>query len=321
MGRYVLRRLLAMLPTMFLLSIFVFGIMRVMPGDVALLMIVGPDIEGAQQVTDEQLEAMRERLGLNRPLAVQYVSWLGDLLVNKGGNSMWSNEPVYDELARRLPLTIQLAIGSILLAHVIAIPAGIISALRRNTLSDHAVRMFSMLGLAIPNFWLGILIILLMVNVFTWSVPLTYANPFEDPWRNFQQQIFPTLVLGTALSATVARMTRATVLEVLREDYVRTARSKGLGESSVIVRHVLRNSILPVMTLSALQLGALISGTVIVERVFGLPGVGRFLVDSIFNRDYIVVQTIVLLFGIVYMFINLVTDLAYAVVDPRIRYS
>ena len=319
MGGYTARRLLAIIPTIFLISLFVFFIMRVMPGDVARLILSGPDSDASY--TEEELQEVRDRLGLNDPLPVQYVNWLGDLVFNKGGNSLFTGEPVYEEVGRRLPLTLELTLGSVLLAHLIAIPAGVISALRRNSLVDHGVRLFAISGLAIPNFWLGIVIILLLVNWFDYSIPLGYVSPFEDPWKNFQQQIFPILVLGTALSASIARMTRATMLETLREDYVRTARAKGLRGSTVIMRHVLRNSILPVMTLSALQIGALISGTVVTERVFALPGIGRFIVDAIFQRDYIVVQTIVLFFGVVYMLINLVTDLAYALVDPRIRYK
>jgi peptide/nickel transport system permease protein len=319
MGAYTARRLLAIIPTIFLISLFVFFIMRIMPGDVAYLLLGGPDSN--QAFSEEELNEVRDRLGLNDSLPVQYVHWLEDLVLHKGGNSLFSGEPVYDELARRLPLTVQLAIYSILVAHLIAIPAGIFSALRRNSVMDHGVRLFAITGLAIPNFWQGILIILLLVRVFDYSIPLSYANPFEDPWRNFQQLIFPTLVLGTALAASVARLTRASMLESLREDYVRTAHAKGLQGRAVVLRHVLRNSILPVMTLSALQMGALLSGTVVTERVFALPGVGRYIVDAIFQRDYIIVQTIVLLFGIVYMLINLATDLAYAVVDPRIRYK
>ena len=319
MGGYTVRRLLAIFPTIFLISIFVFFIMRVMPGDVALLLLGGPDSN--QAFTEEELDEVRDRLGLNDPLPVQYATWVNDLIFHKGGDSLFTGEPVYDELARRLPLTLQLTLSSIILAHLIAIPAGIFSALRRNSMMDHGVRLFAISGLAVPNFWMGIIIILVLVKVFNYSIPLGYVSPFEDPWKNFQQQIFPTLVLGTALAASVARMTRATMLETLREDYVRTARAKGLHSSTVIVRHVLRNSILPVMTLSALQLGALISGTVVTERVFALPGLGRFIVDAIFQRDYIVVQTIVLFFGVIYMLINLATDLAYAVVDPRIRYK
>jgi peptide/nickel transport system permease protein len=310
---------MAIVPTIFLISMFVFFIMRVMPGDVARLILGGPNSDATY--TEEQVQQVRDNLGLDDPLPVQYVNWLGDLAFHKGGNSLFTNEPVYDELARRLPLTLELTITAVILAHLIAIPAGVISALKRNSFLDHGVRIFAITGLAIPNFWLGIVIILLLVREFGYSIPLGYVDPFEDPWKNFQQIIFPTIVLGTALSASVARMTRATMLETLREDYVRTARAKGLHGSTVIMRHVLRNSILPVMTLSALQMGALISGTVITERVFSLPGLGRFIVDAIFQRDYIVVQTIVLFFGIVYMLINLVTDLTYAIVDPRIRYK
>lgn len=319
MGQYTARRVLAIIPTVFLISVFIFFVMRVMPGDVAYLLLAGPNSD--QAFTEEQLEEVRDRLGLHDPLPVQYVRWVEDLLLHKGGNSLFTGKPVYDELARRLPLTLELTILAILLAHLIAIPAGIFSAVRRNSILDHGVRIFAISGLAIPNFWMGIIIILLLVKVFDYSIPLGYVNPLEDPWTNFQQVIFPTIVLGTSLSASVARMTRATVLETLREDYVRTARAKGLHGSTVMLRHVLRNSILPVMTLSALQLGALISGTVVTERVFALPGVGRYIVDAIFQRDYVVVQTIVLFFGVMYMLINLITDLAYAIIDPRIRYK
>jgi peptide/nickel transport system permease protein len=318
MTQYTIRRILAVIPTLFLMSLFVFFVMRIMPGDVALLVLGGADSD--QAFTEEQLDAVRQRLGLNDSLPTQYVNWMGDLLFDKGGRSLKTNDPVYDELTRRLPLTVQLTITSILVAHFIASPAGVISALRRNTLSDHFVRFFAMIGLAIPNFWMGIVIILVLLKVFSYSIPLGYESPFEDPFKNAQQLIFPTLVLGTALSATLTRMTRATMLETLREDYVRTARAKGLHQTRVVLRHVLRTSILPVMTLSALQLGALISGTVITERVFNLPGLGRYVVDAIFQRDYVIVQTIVLFFGVVYMAINLLTDLAYAIVDPRIRY-
>jgi peptide/nickel transport system permease protein len=292
--------------------------MRIMPGDVAILLLAGPD--STQSFTDEQLEAVREEFGLNDPLPVQYVDWVGDLIFEKGGASLINDKPVYDELLRRLPLTLELTLGAIIVSHLIAIPAGVFSALERNTPLDYVVRVFSIIGLAVPNFWFGIMIILVLLEGFNYAIPLGYVSPFDDPWKNFQQQIFPILVLGSALSASIARMTRATVLEVLREDYVRTARAKGLRQSQVIIRHTLRNSLLPVMTLSALQLGFLISGSVIIERVFALPGLGRYLVDAIFQRDYVVVQTIVMLFGIAYMLINLVTDLAYAVVDPRIRY-
>jgi peptide/nickel transport system permease protein len=204
---------------------------------------------------------------------------------------------------------------------VIAIPAGVISAIRRNSVTDYGVRLFAIMGLAVPNFWLGILVILMLLHVFSWAIPVGYVSPFDDPMRNFKQFVFPIVVLGTASSATVARMTRATMLEVLREDYVRTARAKGLREDRVIIRHVLRNSILPVITLSALQLTTLIGGSVIIEVVFTLPGIGRYLVSAINQHDYIVVQTIVLLLGALYMVVNLVTDLTYALVDPRIRYS
>lgn len=319
MGRYALRRIVVMIPTLFLLSVFIFSMMRVLPGDVAQLMLIGPS--GGAAPTPEELERVRRDFGLNDPLPVQYANWIRDLLVNQGGRSLWSGEFVYTELGRRMPVTLQLGVFALVLGHIIAIPAGIISALKRNTPVDYGVRFIAIIGVAVPNFWLGLLIILLLFHVFSYAIPVGYVSIFEDPSRNFQQFFFPVIVLGASLSATVSRMTRATMLEVMREDYVRTARAKGLAENRVVVRHMLRNSILPVMTLSALQLGTLLSGTVIVEQVFTLPGVGRYLLTSIVQHDYIVVQTVVLLFAALFMVINLITDLAYAVVDPRIRYS
>jgi peptide/nickel transport system permease protein len=318
-GRYALRRIVVMIPTLFLLSVFIFSMMRVLPGDVAQLMLIGPS--GGAAPTPEELERVRRDFGLNDPLPVQYANWIRDLLVNQGGRSLWSGEFVYTELGRRMPVTLQLGVFALVLGHIIAIPAGIISALKRNTPVDYGVRFIAIIGVAVPNFWLGLLIILLLFHVFSYAIPVGYVSIFEDPSRNFQQFFFPVIVLGASLSATVSRMTRATMLEVMREDYVRTARAKGLAENRVVVRHMLRNSILPVMTLSALQLGTLLSGTVIVEQVFTLPGVGRYLLTSIVQHDYIVVQTVVLLFAALFMVINLITDLAYAVVDPRIRYS
>ena len=309
-----------MIPTAFALSLFIFIMMRVMPGDVATLILVGA--EGLGESPDPAaVEAIRIQLGLDKPLPLQYVVWVGDLFFNQGGDSLWSGQPVFAELARRIPMTAELAIASIIMAHLIAIPAGVISAVVRNSWLDYLVRIIAIVGTAIPNFWLGILMILGLTYFFSWSIPLGYASILSDPWENIQQLFFPTIVLGTALSATLARMTRATVLEVLGEDYVRTARAKGVAERTVLVRHVLRNSLLPVITLSGLQLGGLIGGTVVIETVFALPGIGRFLVNAIFRRDYVVVQSIVLLFGLSYMFVNLATDVAYAALDPRIRYD
>ncbi len=319
MGRYALRRILVMIPTLFLLSVFIFSMMRILPGDVAQLMLIGPS--GGAAPSPEEIERVRTDFGLNDPLPVQYLNWVRDLLINQGGTSLWTGNSVYDELGRRMPVTLQLGLFALVLGHVIAIPAGIISAVKRNTPTDYSVRLLAIIGVAVPNFWLGLLVILFLYHALGYAIPVGYVSIIDDPWRNFQQFLFPVVVLGASLSATVSRMTRATMLEVMREDYIRTARSKGLTEQRVIMRHMLRNSILPVMTLSALQLGTLLSGTVIVEQVFTLPGVGRYLLSSIVQHDYVVVQTVVLLFAALFMLVNLVTDLAYALVDPRIRYS
>jgi peptide/nickel transport system permease protein len=252
---------------------------------------------------------------------VQYADWLLGLITLDAGKSLWSSEPVFRELGRRMPLTVELALMATVFSILIAIPTGVLSAVRQGTWVDYTNRVFSIAGLSLPNFWVGTLIVLFLVYVFNWAPPLGYVSPFEDPWKNFQQLIWPALALGYSQAAIISRMMRSSLLEVLREDYVRTARSKGLADWTVIIRHAIRNALLPVITLSAIQFGYVLGGTTVMETVFNLPGVGRFLVDAIGHRDYPVVQTLVLMFALIFIVINLVVDILYTKLDPRIRYT
>ena len=320
MKAYLIRRVLGLLPILLGLSLLVFFIMRMLPGDVAMMILAG-DVDDVGHVDPEALEVLREQLGLNKPLIVQYFSWVGGLLTLDAGNSLWSGRPVFQEIGERLPLTAELAALAMVISIVIALPLGILSALRQDTWLDYLFRTFSIAGLAVPNFWLGTLIILFLSVWFGWAPPLGYVGFFEDPWVNIQQLFWPALVVGYGNAAILARMTRSTMLEVLREDYIRTARSKGLDQNTILTVHALKNAMLPVLTLAAISLGHLLNGTVILETIFTLPGIGRYLIDAIFNRDYPVVQTIVMLLGVLFVALNLITDILYGVLDPRIRYE
>ncbi|RMF89473.1 MAG: ABC transporter permease [Nitrospinota bacterium] len=319
MRRYLVRRVIQMVPVLVGISVVVFLVMRLLPGDVAAMILMGP--EGEAGVREADLIALRQKLGLNDPYLVQYVRWIKEMVLLKGGESLWSGVPVFQEIGQRLPLTVELAGLSLAFSLVIALSSGILSAVWQDTPLDYLLRGLSMVGLSIPNFWLGTLIILALSRLFFWSPPLGYTDFFTDPWTNLQQVIWPVVVLGSSLAAVTSRMTRSAMLEVLREDYIRTARAKGLSGEKVVVRHALRNALLPVITLSAVQLGHLLSGTVIVEMIFTLPGVGRYLVDSIFHRDYPAIQALVTLIAVLFVLLNLLVDLLYAVIDPRIRYS
>ncbi len=318
MTEYVIRRLILMIPTLLLVSLIVFTIMRVIPGDVATLIAT----RGGEGIaSQDEIQSLRDKIGLNDPLPIQYAKFIFGLIKFDVGNSLWSGRPVIAELISRLPLTIELALLSILVSVSIAIPIGVMSAIRQDTWVDYLFRVISISGLALPSFWLGVLIILFLSIYFRWIPPLGYTDFFVDPWKNVQQMIWPALALGFRLSAIVSRMTRSTMLEVLREDYIRTAWAKGLKERVVIFRHALKNALLPVITITGLQLGALLGGTVIAETIFTLPGIGRFLIDSINHRDYPVVQTIVMWLAMAFSFVNLTVDVAYAWLNPRIRFN
>jgi peptide/nickel transport system permease protein len=319
MHRYVIRRLLMMIPILFGVSLVVFFIMRMVPGDVATMILMGPTGDvGARQ---EDIAALREKLGLDRPLAIQYLSWVGGLLTLDLGESLWSGRPIFEEVLERFPLTLELAALSIIISGFIALLTGVLSAVRQNTWVDYLFRAVSIAGLSVPNFWLGTMAILILSRYFLWSPPLGYTAFTDDPLINLQQMIWPAIILGYSLAAVTSRMTRSSLLEVLREDYIRTAWAKGLSERVIVLRHAFRNALLPVLTLSAIQLGTLLGGTVIMETIFTLPGIGRYLVDSIFHRDYPVTQTIITIMAVKFVFINLIVDLLYGLIDPRIRYA
>jgi peptide/nickel transport system permease protein len=319
MLRYIARRLIFLVPTVLFVSIIIFALMNILPGDVAQMILIGPQGEGAAK--PEDIAKIKAELGLDRPLPVQYVDWMFGVVRLDVGRSLWSNEPVFQEIARRFPLSLQLALMATATALVIAIPAGVIAAVKQGTWMDYSLRVFSITGLSMPNFWVGTLIILALVYNFGWTPPLGYRGILEDPVKNFQQLIWPALALGYGQASIISRMMRSSLLEVLREDYVRTARAKGLASMTVIARHGIRNALLPVVTLVAIQFGYILGGTVVMESVFSLPGVGRYLVDAIAHRDLPVVQTLVLIFAMIFVLVNLITDVLYTKLDPRIRFS
>ena len=318
MWQYIVKRILLMIPTLLGAALVVFLLMNVVPGDTALL-ILGTGEQGGD-VNLQDLERLRARLGLNRPLHEQFFSWLWGIVRFDFGTSLWSGAPISEELSNRLPMTLQVALFATLISTVIAIPLGTLAAVRQDTWVDYLVRVISIGGLAIPAFWTGILIILFLVVYFEWSPPLVFVPLWEDPWENFKQLVWPIVTVGYRNAAVGTRMTRSAVLEVMREDYIRTAWAKGLQERLVVVKHTLKNAMLPVITIIGAELAFLMGGLVVTETVFTLNGLGRFMVDAILHRDIPVVQTMVLLtaFGIV--FINLIVDLLYAWLDPRISY-
>ncbi len=320
MGNYALHRVFLFIPTLLLATILVFGLFWIVPGDAAMMLLTG-DEDAAGKVTNEDIDRLREKMGLNRPIHVQYSAWVWDLMKGDLGDSLWYKTPVLDDLKDRFPITIQLATMALLMAFVAAVPLGIISAVKQDTKIDYASRIFALIGIAMPSFWLGILMVYALAYWFEWLPPLEYANIWDDPWLNMQQLFFPALALAFHDMAFTARVTRSSMLEVLREDYMRTARSKGLREFTVIGRHALKNALMPVVTISGYQFGRLLGGVIIIESIFVIPGIGLFLVDAIIHRDFIVLQGVVLLAAATVLVLNLVIDLFYGVLDPRIRYS
>ncbi|MBI2908661.1 MAG: ABC transporter permease [Chloroflexi bacterium] len=319
MRQYIAKRLLLFVPVLALVSILIFLIMRIAPGDVAIYILAGPEGEGS--FTEQQLNDLRRSLGLDRPLYLQYLTWVGGLLRFDLGDSLVSQRPVREELSEKLPLTIELAMLTLFFSLVIAIPSGVISAIRQDTWADYLFRVVSIGGLTMPTFWTASIIMLGLILAFRWIPPMGFVSLLENPLQNIQQLIFPAVALGYFFAAVVARMTRSTMLEVLRHDYIRTAWAKGLREGVVVSRHALKNALLPVITISGFQFGTLLGGTVIMESIFALPGIGRALINSVVFRDYPMVQTIILLMAIWFLLINLLVDLIYAWFDPRIRYS
>ncbi|MGH7333996.1 MAG: ABC transporter permease [Candidatus Rokuibacteriota bacterium] len=316
MRTYIAKRLLLVVPTLLGVASLVFVIMRVIPGDVALLILGGDQ----GQIDQKQLVVMRQQLGLDQPLAVQFGVWLWGVLRFDFGTSLWTGQPVIEELLIRLPLSLELALLATIVSVVIAIPLGMLAAVRQDTWVDYVVRVVSIGGLAVPSFWVGILCILFLVIYFGWGPPLEFTPPWVDPWANLQMMVWPVVTVGYRYSAVTTRMTRSTVLEVLREDYIRTAWAKGLRERVIVIRHALKNAMLPVITLVGTEFAFLIGGLVVTETVFTLNGIGRFVVDAVAHRDYPVVQALVFLIAFGFVIVNLLVDLTYAWFDPRIRY-
>jgi len=319
MRKYLTHRLLIAIPTLFGVTLLIFIAMRVLPGDP--LSAISGEGGGTYVLSQEQLQAARASLGLDRPYVVQYLDWLRDILRGDLGKSFWRGEPIRELISRRAPITGQIALMAIILSWVVGLPVGLIGAVWRNSWTDYAFRFVVTLFMAIPSFWVGLMIVLSLVLAFTWRPPLTIVYLWEDPVRNLQLPGGPALALGVALAAMMARITRSSVLEVLGEDYVRTARAKGLLERIVVWRHALVNAMLPILTVSGTALGALLGGSVAVERAFGVPGLGLALVFAVAERDWMLIQNLVLLYGVIFVVINLVVDVSYGWFDPRIRYQ
>lgn len=317
MARFLTRRLLLMIPTLLAVAILIFVLVRVIPGDIVELRLVG----GGAFVPRSVIEAERARLGLNKPIWQQFLDWMGGLARLDLGTSMWTGGPIAREIALRFQLSLQLAIMSTLIAVALAIPLGILAATRRGTWVDQAVQLVSVAGLATPSFWLGILLLLFLLTYFHWLPPLTFTPLWVDPRANLLQLIWPALAVGYRYSAVTTRMTRSAMLEVLREDYVRTAWAKGLAQRVIIVRHALRNALLPVVTVIGLEFAFLIGGLVVTEQVFNLNGIGKLFVDAITRRDYTMIQGLMLLVAAVYIGVNFVIDALYVWLDPRVSYG
>jgi peptide/nickel transport system permease protein len=317
MRQYILKRLLLMIPTLFGVATLVFLLLRVVPGDIVELKYAGTGAYAPK----EAIASERAQLGLDKPIWHQFASWMWGLARFDFGNSMWTGRPITHEIAIRLELSIQLALMATFVAVLIAVPLGTIAALKQDSWIDYGVRVLSIAGLAIPSFWLGIIIILAFVIYFRWLPPLTFTSFWVDPKANILQLIWPALAVGYRYSAVATRMTRSAVLEVLREDYIRTARAKGLWERAVLIRHALRNALLPVITVIGLEFAFLVGGLVVTEQVFNLNGIGKLLVEAISQRDYTMVQSLVLLTSFVFIFVNFLVDMINAVIDPRIRYQ
>ncbi len=309
---YLVRRLATIVPTLVFVSMLIFGLQQLLPGDPALI------LAGEEQ--DPNVVAhLREKLHLDEPLPVRYGYWIAGVLQGDLGESVRTQQPVLELIVQKLPVTVELAILAMLFALVIGIPAGIVSAIGRGTAWDYGANAFALWGLSTPNFWLGILMILLFSVHLGWLPASGYVSPFESLGDNLKAMVMPAFVLGNAIAAVLMRHTRSAMLQVLSSDYVRTARAKGLNERVVILKHALRNALIPIITLGALEFGTLLSGAVLTEQVFTIPGFGKLIVDAVFNRDYLVVQGVVLFTATVYLTLNLLADLAYFLVNPRLR--
>jgi peptide/nickel transport system permease protein len=312
MLNYLLKRLLTLVPTVFFVTVIIFGLQQLLPGDPAI-MLAGEDQDPTV------IAYLQKKMHLDKPLPVRYAYWMGGVLQGDLGESLRIQKPVLELIKEKLPVTLELAGMAMLIALLIGIPAGIISAVAKDTLWDYAANVVALWGLSTPNFWLGILMILLFSVSLGWLPASGYVSPFEDLKANLAAMIMPAFVLGNAIAAVLMRHTRSAMLQVLNVDYVRTARAKGLSEKTVVLKHALRNALTPIITLGALEFGTLLSGAVLTEQVFSIPGFGKLIVDAVFNRDYAVVQGVVLFTSTVYILLNLLADMAYFLVNPRLR--
>ena len=317
MGLYILKRLLAMIPTLLGVAVLIFLLLRVVPGDVVEARYLA---QGSQFLSQDLMAQERKKLGLDQPLWKQFTNWMGGLLKLDFGLSMWTGAPITEEIKLRFALSLQLALMASTVATLLAIPLGIIAALKQDTWVDYAVRVFSIAGLAMPSFWLGILMILTMLIFFKWLPPMVFTPLWVNPWENLAQLIWPALAVGYRYSAVGTRMMRSAMLEVLREDYIRTARAKGLWMKLILTRHALKNAILPVLTVISLEFAFLLGGLVVTEQVFNLNGLGMLFVEAISRRDYTLTQALVMLVATTFLLVNFLVDIAYAWLDPRIRY-
>ncbi|MBJ7223977.1 MULTISPECIES: ABC transporter permease [unclassified Brenneria] len=309
---YIGKRLLVAIPTLLIISIFVFSLQKLLPGD-PILAMAGEERDPAV------VELLREKYRMNDPLVYQYFYWLGDVVQGDFGVSLRTNQPVLELIGEKLPVTIQLAVMSMFFALIIGVPIGILAAIKQNTAIDYLANILALSGLSVPNFWLGIMLILLVSVQLGWLPASGYESVFVDPLRSLQTTIMPAFVLGTALAATLMRHTRSAMLSVLKSDYIRTARAKGLSNREVVLSHAFRNALSPVITLTALLFGELLAGAVLTEQIFTIPGFGKLIVDAVFNRDYAVVQGVVLCTAVGFIFMNLLADVVAVLLNPRMR--
>jgi peptide/nickel transport system permease protein len=314
---YIIKRLLMMIPTLLGVAVLIFLLLRVVPGDVVEARYM---TQGSQFTSQDLMDIERKKLGLDQPIWKQFTTWMWGIMRLDFGLSMWTGSPITEEIELRFALSLQLAVMATVVATLLAIPLGILAAIRQDTWIDYAVRVFSIAGLAMPSFWLGILMILVMLIFFKWLPPMVYTPIWVNPWENLAQLIWPALAVGYRYSAVATRMMRSTMLEVLREDYIRTARAKGLWLKLILSRHAMKNAMLPVITVIGLEFAFLLGGLVVTEQVFNLNGLGLLFVEAIAHRDYTLTQALVLIVAAVFIFVNFATDIAYAWLDPRIRY-
>jgi len=314
---YIIKRTLLMIPTLLGVAVLIFLLLRVVPGDVVEARYM---TQGSQFQSQDLMDIERKKLGLDQPIWKQFTTWMWGIMRLDFGLSMWTGSPITEEIELRFALSLQLAIMATVVATLLAIPLGILAAIKQDTWIDYAVRVFSIAGLAMPSFWLGILMILVMLIYFKWLPPMVYTPFWVNPWDNLAQLIWPALAVGYRYSAVATRMMRSTMLEVLREDYIRTARAKGLWLKLILSRHAMKNAMLPVITVVGLEFAFLLGGLVVTEQVFNLNGLGLLFVEAISHRDYTLTQALVLIVAAVFIFVNFATDIAYAWLDPRIRY-